>query len=114
MGLGSDPFSSCSEYFFKEKSWENIDDFCFLAFVCPEGSSSTNVTVNTRDRLTFKTQTGRLTPADVDCNMEFGLGSCTRMAVLCKFKMRGKGQDCSNGDRVTMTYGSTTNKSVIF
>ena len=98
-----------------KQKW-NDDDLCFLAgkgpppFVCPEGSSRSNVTVNVRDRLEFKTQTGRLTPANVDCGVDYVLGNCTRVALNCRFRMRGRGKDCAKGDRVTLSFGSKTNR----
>ena len=82
-------------------------------YVCPTGFSSESTTVNNKARLSFALPGGRKTPHNLNCTVNYVLGTCARVRLQCNFKMRGGGVNCSTGDKAVVTYGSKTSTSVV-
>merc|ERR1719346_863669 len=77
-------------------------------YVCPAGESSETIVLNKGKKLTFKTQSGKKTPNNLDCSVTYTMGTCSKAKLACNFKMNGRGKDCPKGDKVLYTYGGTT------
>ena len=83
-------------------------------YVCPTGFSSESNTVNNKARLSFALPGGRKTPHNLNCTVNYVLGTCARVRLQCNFKMKGSGVSCSNGDKAVVSFGSKTITSVVF
>merc|ERR1711910_235038 len=77
-------------------------------YTCPEGVSSETITVNKKDKLTFKTQQGKKTPNNLNCAVTYEMGTCSKAKLACNFKMKGNGKGCSKGDKVMYIFGTKT------
>ena len=75
---------------------------------CHDSSSSKTVEVKEDSEITFKTGSGRKTEHNVDCRVHYQLGTCSRVALSCNLKMKGRGKNCSRGDRLSLSYGGQT------
>ena len=64
------------------------------------------ITVNKKDKLTFKTQEGKKTPNNLDCAVTYEMGTCSKAKLACNFKMKGNGKGCSKGDKVMYIFGT--------
>lgn len=82
-------------------------------YVCPAGTSSETIVLNKGKKLTFKTQSGKKTPNNLDCSVTYTMGTCSKAKLACNFKMNGRGKDCPKGDKVLYTYGTTTKAYVV-
>ena len=59
-------------------------------------------------RILFKTGAGRKTEHNVDCRVQFLLRNCSRLTLSCRLKMKGRGRNCSRGDRLAVSHGGET------
>ena len=67
------------------------------------------MTVNNRAKLTFLV--AKKTPHNMDCQADYEFGTCSRVKLVCNFKMKGTGKACL-GDKAVITYGTKT-KNVV-
>ena len=63
------------------------------------------MTVNNRAKLTFLV--AKKTPHNMDCQADYEFGTCSRVKLVCNFKMKGTGKACL-GDKAVITYGTKT------
>ena len=81
----------------------------FLNFVgryeCLGGQSEETITVNDKADLTFLV--AKKTPHNMDCQADYEFGTCSRVKLVCNFKMKGTGKACL-GDKAVITYGTKT------
>ena len=75
------------------------------SYQCPGGESQQTMTVNNRAKLTFLV--AKKTPHNMDCQADYEFGTCSRVKLVCNFKMKGTGKACL-GDKAVITYGTKT------
>ena len=75
---------------------------------CLPSSSSQTVEVEEDSEITFRSGPGRKTEHNVDCRVLYQLGTCARVELSCYLKMKGRGKNCSRGDRLSLSYGGQT------
>ena len=78
-----------------------------LDYTCPSGQSTKSITVNDGDSFIFKTQEGKKYGPNVDCTVNFLLGStCKKIQSNCpKLVLKGKGKNCKKGDKIIVSVG---------
>jgi len=80
--------------------------------VCPSGNSTKFLPLHLHSpSFTLKThEEGTTLGENVDCKMDYVMGNCNEAMVSCDVDMIGMGENCEDGDRVSITAdGETTN-----
>jgi len=79
--------------------------------VCGAETTSKSITIDNGDSFFFKTQKSKKYTKNVDCTVDYKLGSsCDKMSFICtKFNTNNKDKKrCSKGDKVTITANGKT------
>jgi len=77
--------------------------------VCPSGNSTKFLPLHLHSpSFTLKThKEGTTLGENIDCKMEYVMGSCSQAEVFCNVTMDGKGANCEDGDRVSIKTSQT-------
>merc|ERR1719220_111504 len=75
-------------------------------YLCPAGETDETITVNNKAKLQF--MVAKKTAHNMDCSANYVMGTCSRVKLVCKFKLNGKGKACSGDQALITANGKTT------
>merc|ERR1719458_404849 len=75
-------------------------------YLCPANQTDATITVNNKAKLQFLV--AKKTAHNMDCTANYVMGTCSRVKLVCKFKLNGRGKACSGDQALVTANGKTT------
>merc|ERR1711971_1399479 len=75
-------------------------------YLCPANQTDATITVNNKAKLQFLV--AKKTAHNMDCTANYVMGTCSRVKLVCKFKLNGRGKACTGDQALVTANGKTT------